>query len=59
MHFSAANVTVVLATPNAGYTTKVDQRGATAVRIEFQGSQHRSRIEVWWDNGPNHDVRED
>lgn len=59
IRYSATSVTVIAATPVAGRAAKVDQRGATAVRVEFEGGGHRSRIEAWWDNGPRQDVRED
>lgn len=59
IRFGPTAVTVVAATPNAGYTAKVDQRGTTAVRVEFTASGHRSRLEAWWADGPQEDVRED
>jgi hypothetical protein len=58
VRYSAEAVVVVVATPNAGFTTRVDQRGATAIRVEFESGSRRSRIEAWWDDGSRQDVRE-
>jgi hypothetical protein len=58
IRFSATAVEVVLATPNPGFAARVEQRGATAVRVEFESRDHRSRVEASWSGGPTHDIRE-
>jgi hypothetical protein len=59
IRFSPDAVTVVAATPAAGYAAKVSSQGATAVRVEFENDDRRSRIEASWNGGPVTDVRED
>ncbi len=59
IRFGPDAVTVVAATPAAGYAAKVSPQGATAVRVEFENEDRRSRIDASWDGGPVTDVRED
>ena len=59
IRFSPDAVTVVAATPAAGYAAKVSPQGSTAVRVEFENDDRRSRIEASWNGGPVTDVRED
>lgn len=58
--FTGDRVEVLWATPAPGFATRVDQRAATEVRIEFTGDGGRqARIEAWWDAGPDELVRDD
>jgi hypothetical protein len=51
-------VTVVWATPNAGFTVDTGNEGS-GVRVEFESDAHRSRVDGWWDDGPRDEVREE
>jgi hypothetical protein len=33
--------------------------GGSSVRVEFRSDEHDSRIDAWWDGGPQTSVRED
>ena len=59
VRFSPDAVTVVLATPNPGFGVDAEQRGAVAIRVEFESDQHRSRLDASWIGGPVDEVRED
>jgi hypothetical protein len=59
VRFASDAVTVVLATPNPGFGVDAEQRGAVAVRVEFESDQHRSRLDASWSGGPVDEVRED
>jgi hypothetical protein len=59
VRFLATAVEVVLATPNPGFRPEVDQRGATAIRVEFESPSHRSRLDAAWNDGPDFQIRED
>ena len=58
LRFSAEGVTVVVASPNAGYSVNVEPTHDTGVRVEFRSDTHRSRVEGWWDGGPQDEVEE-
>lgn len=58
LRFSAEGVTVVVASPNAGYSVRVEPTHDTGVRVEFRSDSHRSRVEGWWDGGPQDEVEE-
>jgi cytoskeletal protein RodZ len=57
--FSPDGVTVVVATPSAGFTTEVGSSHGGGKQVEFESSSHKSRIDAWWDGGPQTEVRED
>ena len=59
LRFSAAGVTVVVATPKPGFTVDIGGSHSGGVRVEFEGDDHRSRLDGWWDGGPQDEVRED
>ena len=59
LRFSAAGVTVVVATPAPGFTVDVGESHDGGVRVEFEGEDHRSRLDGWWDGGPQDEVREE
>lgn len=55
--FSAQGVEVLWATPRPGFTVRID--GGSRVRVEFRSDEHDSRIDAWWDGGPQTSVREE
>jgi hypothetical protein len=59
VRFAPDAVTVVLATPNPGFGVDAEQRGAVAIRVEFDSEQHRSRLDASWNGGPVDEVREE
>lgn len=59
LRFTESGVTVLWANPNAGYDVHVENENGNGVRVEFDNSSHRSRIDGWWDGGPQDRVRED
>lgn len=59
LRFSAAGVTVVTATPNAGFDVEVEPEHGNGVKVEFERQGHKSRVSGWWDGGPRDEVREE
>jgi hypothetical protein len=59
LRFSSSGVTVLWANPNAGFDVKVEGENANGVKVLFESSSHRSRIDGWWDGGPQDRVREE
>lgn len=59
LRFSASGVTVVTATPNAGFSVKVEPEQGDGVKVEFESDDHRSRVDGSWVDGPVDEVRED
>lgn len=60
LRFAPDGVTVVFATPDAGYQVRSEaQDGGRAWRVEFDGPAGRSRVEGWWDGGPQYRVDDD
>ncbi len=59
LRFSSAGVTVVAATPKAGFSVDVGETHGNGVRVEFESDDHRSRVDAWWEGGPRDEVRED
>ena len=59
LRFSASGVTVVAATPAAGYTVDIGESHDGGVRVEFESDSHQSRLDAWWAGGPQDEVRED
>jgi hypothetical protein len=51
-------VTQVTSSPNTGFDLKVEPEG-TGLRVQFESDSHRSRIDAWWDGGPQFRTRED
>jgi hypothetical protein len=56
--FSAESVSVVQATPRNGFSRDVEPEGS-GIKVEFRSDTHRSRLDAWWDGGPQERVRED
>ena len=59
LQFAPSGVTVLFATPKAGFTVEVSGSHGNGVRVRFDGDEHRSEVEGWWDGGPAEEVRED
>jgi len=59
LRFSPNGVTVVVATPKSGFTVDVGESHSGGARVEFESDGHRSRLDAWWDGGPQDEVRED
>ena len=48
-----------MATPKPGFTVDIGDSHDGGVRVEFENDDHRSRLDGWWDGGPQDEVRED
>lgn len=61
LRFSPNGVTVVVATPKAGFSVDVGASHDGGARVEFESVKfdHRSRVDAWWDGGPQDEVREE
>jgi hypothetical protein len=55
--FTPAGVTVAYAAPDLGYQMRSEANDG-GWRIEFEGPAGRSRIEGWWDGGPQDRVED-
>lgn len=56
--FSSTALEVLWATPNPGFDVEI-QPGSSSVRVEFESNEHKSRIDAWWSDGPQQNIRED
>ncbi|HKA85128.1 MAG TPA: hypothetical protein VKD21_14745 [Acidimicrobiales bacterium] len=59
LRFSPAGVEVVGASPADGFTVDVEPEHGNGVKVEFESDAHRSRVDAWWDGGPQVERRED
>jgi hypothetical protein len=59
LRFSATGVTVLSASPAPGFTVDIGDSHSGGKRVEFERDGHRSRLDAWWDGGPQDEVRED
>jgi hypothetical protein len=59
LRFTPSGVTVVVATPKPGFTVDISEAHSGGARVEFESDDHRSRVDGWWDGGPQDEVRED
>jgi hypothetical protein len=59
LRFSASGVLVVVATPAPGFSVEIDDAHDGGARVEFEGEDHTSRLDAWWDGGPQDEVREE
>ena len=59
LRFSPSGVTVVWANPNPGFEVESEPENGNGVKVEFRGEEHRSRVDGWWDGGPQERVREE
>lgn len=60
LSFSSSGVTPNTPTPNPGFTVEVTPTHDNGVRVEFRSDSddRRSRVEGWWDGGPQDEVDE-
>ena len=58
LSFTPSGVTVALAVPDTGYQVRSEPTDGNGWRIEFDGPAGRSRIEGWWDGGPQDRVED-
>jgi hypothetical protein len=59
LRFSTAGVAVVAASPNEGFDVDWEPEHGDGVKVEFESDAHESRIDAWWDGGPQVERRED
>lgn len=58
LRFSAAGVEVVGASPAEGFTVDTEPEHGNGVKVEFESDGHESRVDAWWDGGPQVERRE-
>lgn len=60
LSFSPSGVTPQTPTPNPGFTVEITPTHGNGVRVEFRNDadDRRSRVEGWWDGGPQDEVDE-
>jgi hypothetical protein len=59
IRFSPTEVTATGVFPNPGFSIKKNGPEDGGWRVEFESDAHRSRIDAWWDGGPQVRPRED
>jgi hypothetical protein len=59
IQFSPSEVRATVVTPNPGFSVKTSEAEDTGWRVEFESDTHRSRLDAWWDGGPQARPRED
>jgi len=58
LRFSPAGVELVGATPNEGFGVDSEPEHGNGVKVEFESDSHESRVDAWWDGGPQVERRE-
>ena len=58
VRFSPGGVEVLGAVPAAGFAADVEADDDGSARVDFESEHHRSRLKVWWRDGPRHEVEE-
>lgn len=60
LSFTPSGVTPTTTTPNPGFTVEVTPTHDNGVRVEFrsESDDRHSRVEGWWDGGPQDEVDE-
>ncbi len=56
--FSASGAEVLWAIPNPGFALQIKPE-SPGFKVEFSADDHRSRVDVWWSGGPQHEIREE
>jgi hypothetical protein len=59
VRFGADAVEVLWATPQPGYAARIEDEGGGVTKVEFRAGEARSRIDLWWDDGPQFRQREE
>ncbi len=57
--FSPAGAVVKWATAADGWTARIEASEHGGSQIEFRRGEARTRLDVWWDKGPQNQVRSD
>lgn len=57
--FSPTSVRATTVTPNPGFGVEKNGPEDGGWRVELESDGHRSRIDAWWDGGPQVRPRED
>lgn len=52
LRFDPSGVTVAFANPAQGFDVQIDPDHGNGVKIEFESDAHESRLDAWWDDGP-------
>lgn len=52
LRFEPTGVTVVFANPAQGFDVEIEPEHGNGVRVEFESDDHESRLDGWWDGGP-------
>lgn len=58
LRFSPSGVTVVFANPASGFDVEIEPENVNGVKVEFESEAHKSRVDGWWDGGPQDRVEE-
>jgi hypothetical protein len=58
VRFSPGGVEVLGAVPSAGFAVDVEAEDDGSIRVDFESEHHRSRLKVWWRDGPRHEIEE-
>lgn len=58
LRFEASGVTLVFANPAQGFEVETEPEHGNGLRVKFEGEGHESRIDAWWDGGPQDRVEE-
>ena len=60
LRFTSEGVTIITATPKAGFSVDIEANDDDGdARVEFESDDHLSRLDAWWDGGPQNEVREE
>lgn len=59
VRFAAGGVEVLGAVPAPGFAVDVEPEDDASTRVDFESDAHRSRLEVWWRDGPRHEIEEE
>ena len=58
VRFEPGGVTLVWATPEAGFEARVSQSSPGEISVRFRSDDHESRIDASWEGGPVDEVEE-
>lgn len=59
LRFSPSGVELVVAEPRAGYSLTIEPEHGNGLTVDFRKGDRRSRVDGWWDGGPQERVREE
>jgi hypothetical protein len=57
VRFANGGARLLWANPNNGYRVETSSEGGQ-VEVQFDNGQHESRLQAWWDNGPQQQIEE-